>query len=321
MIEGKTILITGGAGFIGSTLAHRLKDNNRLILFDNFHRNALEGSTLPDHDNVEVVRGDVLDRDHVFEEVKRANMVVHMASIAGVDTVMNNGVKTMRVSLLGTLNVLDACKESGRAERFIDFSTSEVFGRYAYNVTEGDVSQLGAVGEARWTYAVSKLATEHLALNYHKEFDLAALSIRPFNIYGPNQVGEGAVHHFIVRALRGEELTIHNDGSQIRSWCYIDDIINGIEMTLERPEAIGHAFNIGNPRATITIYNLASLIIRLAGSTSSIRHVKWDFPDVELRIPNIAKARELLDYEPHVDLEEGLLKTIEWYRHKLEGGA
>jgi nucleoside-diphosphate-sugar epimerase len=321
MIEGKKILITGGAGFIGSTLAHRLKEDNRLVLFDNFHRNALEGSALPAHPNVQVIRGDVLDREHVFEVVKQADMVVHMASIAGVDTVMNNGVKTMRVSLLGTLNVLDACKESGRVERFIDFSTSEVFGRYAYNVTEGDVAQLGAVGEARWTYAVSKLATEHLALNYHKEFGLAALSIRPFNIYGPNQVGEGAVHHFIVRALRGEELTIHNDGSQIRSWCYIDDIIDGIERTLTRPQAVGQAFNIGNPRATITIYNLASLIVRLAESSSSIRHVKWDFPDVELRIPNIAKARELLGFEPLVELEEGLLRTIEWYRRKLEESA
>lgn len=321
MIEGKRILITGGAGFIGSTLAHRLKEDNQLVLFDNFHRNALAGSSLLSHQNVEVVKGDVLDREHVFEVVKKADMVVHMASIAGVDTVMNNGVKTMRVSLLGTLNVLDACKESGKVERFIDFSTSEVFGRYAYNVTEGDVSQLGAVGEARWTYAVSKLATEHLALNYHKEFGLPALSVRPFNIYGPNQVGEGAVHHFIVRALRNEELTIHNDGSQIRSWCYIDDIIDGIEMVLTREEAIGQAFNIGNPRATVTIYNLASLIIRLANSASTTRFVTWDFPDVELRIPNINKARKLLGYEPGVELEEGLLRTIAWYRRKLEESA
>jgi len=174
------------------------------------------------------------------------------------------------------------------------------------------------VGEARWTYAVSKLATEHLALNYHKQYGLPALSVRPFNIYGPNQVGEGAVHHFIVRALKNEPLVVHNDGSQIRSWCYIDDIVDGILVTLERPEAVGHAFNIGNPRATVTIYNLAALIIRLSGSASSIETVKWDFPDVELRIPNINKAREILGFEPSVDLDDGLLRTIDWYGRRLK---
>ncbi len=321
MIEGKRIVITGGAGFIGTSLAERLKESNRLVLFDNFHRDALSGTDLAAHPTVEVVRGDVLDREALFAVVKGAHMVVHMASIAGVDTVMTRPVQTMRVSLLGTVNALDACMAAEGVERFIDFSTSEVFGRYAYNVTEGDVSQLGAVGEARWTYAVSKLATEHLALNYHKEYGLPALSIRPFNIYGPGQVGEGAVHHFIVRALKGEPLTVHNDGSQIRSWCYIDDIVDGIELALAKPEAVGHTFNIGNPRATITIYNLAALIVRLAGAPSKVVSVPWNFPDVELRIPNIAKARELLGFEPHVDLEEGLERTLAWYGRKLAGEA
>jgi nucleoside-diphosphate-sugar epimerase len=318
MVEGKRILITGGAGFIGTSLAKRLKDSNKLVLYDNFHRNALSTTNLADHPNITVVKGDVLDREQLFAATRGMDMVIHMASIAGVDTVMRTPVKTMRVSLLGTINALDACMEAGKIERFIDFSTSEVFGRYAYNVTEGDVAQLGAVGEARWTYAVSKLATEHLALNYHKEYNLSALSIRPFNIYGPAQVGEGAVHHFIVRALQGSQLNVHNDGSQIRSWCYIDDIIEGILLCMARPEAVGQAFNIGNPRATVTIYNLASLIVRLAQSKSAVKSIPWDFPDVELRIPNINKARNVLGFEPTVELEEGLLRTIDWYRNKLK---
>ena len=201
--------------------------------------------------------------------------------------------------------------------RVVDFSTSEVFGSFAYNVTEGDATSLGAVGEARWTYAVSKLATEHLALNYHKQDGLPTASVRPFNIYGPGQVGEGAIHHFIVRALQGEDLVIHNDGSQIRSWCFIDDMVEGLMLVLTRPEAVGHAFNIGNPRSTVTIQNLANLIIRLAGSRSRARRVEWRFADVQLRIPNIDKARQLLGYEPRVDLDEGLLQTIEWYRQRL----
>ena len=198
----------------------------------------------------------------------------------------------------------------------MDFSTSEVFGRYAYKVTEGDHHELGAVGEARWTYAVSKLATEHLALSYHRQHGFPACSIRPFNIYGPRQVGEGAVHHFIVRALAGEPLTVHNDGAQIRSWCYIDDIVDGILRVLDVPEAVGEAFNIGNPRSTLTIFNLAREVVRLAGSRSEVRMVDWPYVDVELRIPDIGKARRLLGYEPKVDLEEGLTRTIAWYRER-----
>ena len=214
--------------------------------------------------------------------------------------------------------MLEAALAQGGIERFIDFSTSEVFGSYAYRVREGDVTSLGAVGEARWTYAVSKLATEHLAHNYYMQYGLPACSIRPFNIYGPGQVGEGAIHRFIVRALRGEDLEIHNDGSQIRAWCYVDDIVDAVLLCLERAEAVGKAFNIGNPRSVCTIYDLARQIVRLTGSRSQLRFVEWAHTDVELRVPNIDKARALLGYEPKVDLEEGLLRTIEWYRTRLE---
>jgi len=318
MIQSKKILITGGAGFIGSSLAQRLVEHNEVVLFDNFTRNALEGSGLESHPNVKVIKGDVLDEKAVEAAVQQAQIVVHMASIAGVDTVMRRPVLTMKVGLTGTMNVLEAAYRAKNVERFVDFSTSEVFGRYAYKVTEGDAANLGVVGEARWTYAVSKLATEHLAMNYYKEYGFPAVSIRPFNIYGPNQVGEGAVHHFIVRALKGEDIIVHNDGSQIRSWCYIEDILDGILLAMEKKEAVGQAFNIGNPRATVTIYNLAKQIIRLSGSTSGIKEIEWDFPDVELRIPDIEKARGLLGFEPVVDLDTGLIRTIEWYRKKLE---
>jgi nucleoside-diphosphate-sugar epimerase len=243
--------------------------------------------------------------------------IIHLAAIAGVDTVLRMPVSTMRVNILGTFNVLEAALEAGGVQRLIDFSTSEVFGTYAYNVREGDVTSLGAVGEARWTYAVSKLATEHLAHNYHREYGLPTVSIRPFNIYGPGQVGEGAIHRFIVQALKGEPITIHNDGSQIRAWCYVDDIVDGILACLERPEAIGHAFNIGNPRSVVTIYNLAEQVINLSGSSSTIQFVEWNKADVELRIPNIEKARRLLGYEPRVNLEDGLKRTIEWYQGRM----
>jgi nucleoside-diphosphate-sugar epimerase len=223
----------------------------------------------------------------------------------------------MQVNIIGTFNALQAARECTDLKRFIDFSTSEVFGVYAYKVREGDITSLGAVGEARWTYAVSKLATEHLAHNYFRQYGLPTVSIRPFNIYGPGQVGEGAIHRFIMQAIKGDDITIHNDGSQIRAWCYVDDIVDGIMATLERPQALGEAFNIGNPRSVVTIHNLAHQIVRLSSSRSRIVNVPFTSADVELRIPDIGKARELLGFEPQVDLEEGLLRTIEWYRRSL----
>jgi nucleoside-diphosphate-sugar epimerase len=314
MIRGKQILLTGGAGFIGTALATRLVEHNRIVVFDNGHRNSIRDTPLLSHPNLRYIDGDVLDAPAVRKAIEGCSLVVHLAAIAGVDTVLTMPVHTMKVSLIGTYHVLEAALATRGIERVIDFSTSEVFGTYAYKVREGDLTSLGAVGEARWTYAVSKLATEHLTHNYHREFGLPSVAIRPFNIYGPGQVGEGAIHRFIMQALRGEDITIHNDGGQIRAWCYVEDMIEGIVRSLALPEAVGHSFNIGNPRSIVTVYHLAREIVRLAVSDSRIVFVPWDKVDVELRIPNIEKARELLGFEPRVDLEEGLLRTIEWYR-------
>ena len=317
MLRDAHVLITGGAGFIGSSLTARLADHNRIRILDTLRRNALGAAGLDSHPNVELVRGDVQDREAVTRAVEGVDFVVHMASIAGVDTVLKNPVPTMEISLEGTMNALRAARDHGGIRRFIDFSTSEVFGSYAFRVAEGDVTSLGAVGEARWTYAVSKLATEHLAHNYHKQFGLPTCAIRPFNIYGPGQVGEGAIHAFVVRALKNEPISIHNEGDQIRAWCYIDDIVDAILSVMTKEEAIGETFNIGNARSAVTIYHLAKLVVQLAGSSSELNFVPWNFADVALRIPDVAKAEKLLGFRATVELEDGLARTIAWYRKKL----
>ena len=318
MLTGKRILLTGGAGFIGSRLASRLvAQQNEVVIYDNLHRNSLKDTGLAGHPAITVIQGDVLDPAGLAGAVQGCTMVVHLAAIAGVDTVLKMPVETLKVNILGTLNVLEAIHRLPGLERFVDFSTSEVFGSFAYKVKEGDSTTLGAVGEARWTYAVSKLATEHFSFSYLKQFGVPATSVRPFNIYGPGQVGEGAIHRFITQALKGERITIHNDGSQIRAWCYVDDMVEGVVRALEVPGAVGHTFNIGNPRSVLTVYQLANEIIRLSKSASTIEFVPWQSTEVELRIPNIDKAREILGYEPSVDLEPGLLRTIEWYRQRL----
>ena len=121
----------------------------------------------------------------------------------------------------------------------------------------------GSVGEARWTYAVSKLAGEHMAHAYHDELGLPTTSVRPFNVFGPGQIGGGAIRAFIEAALAGRDLVIHGDGSQIRAWCYVDDMVEGVLLCLERPEAVGQSFNIGNARSAVTIYDLAQRVRRL----------------------------------------------------------
>jgi nucleoside-diphosphate-sugar epimerase len=322
MIEGQRILLTGGAGFIGTALVRRLCEANTCVVFDLLRRNALVPAGLDRHPNVRLVQGDVRDPAALGAGGGGGGVVVHLASIAGVDTVLKNPVPTMEIALEGTLNALRCARDLGsQLRRFVDFSTSEVFGRYAFRVGEGDVTTLGAVGEARWTYAVAKLATEHLCHCYHKQHGLPTVSVRPFNIFGPGQVGEGAIHAFVVRALRDEPITIHNEGDQIRSWCYIDDIVDAVLLTLERDAAVGQAFNIGNPRATVTIYQLARTIVQLAGSGSELRFVPWNYPDVELRIPDTGKARSLLGFQPRVELEDGILRTLAWYREKLQREA
>jgi UDP-glucose 4-epimerase len=316
-LQGKRILITGGAGFIGTTLARRLVDANEVIALDNLHRDALSGSELAEHPNLTFEQGDVLDLERLSELAAGVTHFVHCAAIAGVDTVLESPVRTMRVNLIGTFNALEAAHATrSTLERFVDFSTSEVFGTRAYRVEETHATSGGSVGEARWTYAVSKLAGEYMAHSYFDEFGLPATTVRPFNIYGPGQVGIGAIHTFAVRALAGDELVIHGDGSQIRAWCFIDDMIDALLLALERDEAVGETFNVGNARSTVTILDLAERIKRLTGSQSEIVFRPLHYTDVEIRIPNVDKARRLLGFDAKVDLEDGLARTIAWYRER-----
>ena len=163
-LSGKRVVITGGAGFIGTTLARRLVDDNEIVAVDNLHRDTLGGTALADHPNFSFVQGDVLDDEALAEVVRGATHLVHAAAIAGVDTVIESPVRTMRVNLIGTYNALEAALTTkDTIERVIEFSTSEVFGTYAFKVDEQTMTTQGSVGEARWTYAVSKLAGEHMA--------------------------------------------------------------------------------------------------------------------------------------------------------------
>jgi len=313
MIINKKNFITGGAGFIGSTLIERLIKDNNIVVYDNLERDSLSGKSYAKHPNLQLIEGDILDNDKLEKAIDGAQIVVHAAAIAGIDNTVKNPVNTMRVNMLGTANILEAARKVGNIERFMDFSTSEVFGSHAFKVDEGSETVTGAVGEARWTYAVSKLAGEHLTHAYHRQYGLPTVTVRPFNIYGPGQIGEGAIQIFIRKALKNEDIYIFGDGNQIRAWCYVDDMVDGVMLGLSHEKAIGESFNIGNARAVTTIYGLAQTVCRVLNSKSKIVFRDPLSADIELRIPSVQKAKELIGYRAKIDLDEGVLKTAEWY--------
>ena len=317
LIKQKRIVVTGGAGFIASHLIERLIDDNKVVVYDNFMRNALQYTSLEGHPNLEVIKGDVLDFEKLKGVMRGADICVHMAAVAGIYSVGANATHTVKVIFLGTHNALEAAVEAG-VKRFVDFSTSEVYGPFVYKGKETDATTLGPVGERRWVYAASKLAAEHLASTYQDRHDITVVSVRPFNIYGPRQVGEGAIHHMVKSALGNEDITVYNDGCQIRSWCYVTDFVDALCSALVIDGKDSHVFNIGNAQATVTVLGLAEKIISMLGSSSKIVFKPHPGPEVEMRVPDISKARDVLGYRPKVGLEEGLSKSIEWYRDQIQ---
>lgn len=314
MIKQKKIFITGGAGFIANKLIERLVDNNNIIVFDNFSRDTLSKTKFINHKNIKIIKGDVLDFNKLKKSMKNPDIVIHAAAIAGIDTVIKDPVKTIQVNMIGTSNTLEAAKYNNVKDCFIEFSTSEIFGNYAYKSDESSDAISGSAGEARWSYAVSKLAGEHLAMSYFKQYKIPVVSVRPFNVYGVGQTGDSAMLKFILKALNNEDIHIYGDGNQIRAWCYVDDFVNCILKILENKKSIGQSFNIGNSRAIMTIYGLAETICRVLNSKSKILFRPALSADVELRIPSTDKAKNYLNFKAKVDIEEGIKLTAEWVK-------
>lgn len=310
------ILITGGAGFLGSALASSLRAGRELVILDNLGGNSPGCAGPGGSDGIRFVRGDVCDRDCVRRAARGCLRVVHLASVAGVSAVEADPGGTMRTAVAGTGNVVAACLENPGLKRLVIVSSSEVYGSYADHVDEdAEVVPPDAAG-ARWSYALGKLEAERLGLSTHARHGLPVTVVRPFNIYGPGQVGEGAVHTFVERALAGLPLSLHNGGRQVRAWCHVDDLADGLVRAIFSDMAVGQIFNLGNPAGAITVRELARLIVRLAGSKSPIVERPRPGPEVRVRIPDITRARRLLQFSPRVGLEEGLTRTVEWYRRR-----
>lgn len=323
MTKNKRILITGGGGFIGTALAEKLAEQNEMFLLDrNFQRNSFAFSDLKNSKNVKLVEADILDMPGISRVVKDVQVVIHTAAILGVQEVIQHSTYTLDVNYGGTSNILKAASSNPDCERVIYFSTSEIFGGDAFRATENSRTVLSSIQDARWCYGIGKLAAEQLALGYFREKNLPVVVIRPFNVFGPGRVGDYVMLRFIYNALHNKDLEVYGDGTQIRAWCYIDDFCSAILQCIDVEGAVGQAFNIGNPLNTLTVYDLAKKVVTLCGSKSKIVFKTLDFIDIDIRVPNTTKARDMLGFVPEIEMEEGLSRTIAWIKkHADEIGS
>jgi UDP-glucose 4-epimerase len=328
MISGKKILITGGAGFIGSHLVDSLIENNEVVVLDDLSSGNIQ--YIKDHvqkKNFAFIEGSILDKKVVEKASKDVNIIVHEAAVVGVKKYMDDPLKVILTNTFGTHNVVEVALKN-HVELFLLASTSEVYGKNVNApLSENSDRILGPTTIFRWCYSTTKALDEHMLLAYHHQKGLPITILRYFNAYGPRQESSdyGAVIPiFIKRVLEHSPPLIHGDGKQSRGFTYITDVVNGTLLAIEKEQSIGEIFNIGNEEE-ITINRLADLILELTGNLNKIKpkHIPYNefygdnYEDTLRRVADLRKARKLLGYEPKVSLKEGLKKTIDWYKYNL----
>lgn len=303
------VLVTGGTGFIGSHLAEHLMSGGSMVtVLSSGDPHRIRGK------DIRFIRGSVLDSELIDKEVKRTDVVYHLAAVASVSRVLADPVTAMNTNVLGTETVLRACAEHDK--RVVFASSAEVYG-YAERMAEDEDLVLGPV-TPRWSYAAAKLAGEHFAMAYAAG-GLHVSIVRYFNCYGPEDT-LSVVSTFMQRALSGDPIILHDDGKQTRSFTYVSDIVRGT-VRAAMPVAIGKTFNIGSDKET-TIALLAQTISRMSDRGIHIKHESsrsaygTAFQPIQRSVPDITLAQNVLDWKPLVNLEDGLRRTMAWWMHK-----
>jgi UDP-glucose 4-epimerase len=309
--------ITGGAGFIGTHLAKRLlREGNRVTILDNLSTGRANRLTDP---KVNVIVGTVTDSDLVSSLVADCDYIIHLACVVGVRLAMKRGSETLRLSYMGTENVLEAASKYNK-DIFVA-SSSAIYGKIPRSpVSEEEDSLLGDSTKVSWLYSVAKLLEEHLALAYFRERVTRIKIARFFNVIGPYQTGSYGmvVPTFISKALKGEPLPVYEDGLQTRTFCYIEDMLDGLKLVLQKG-TVGGIYNIGG-QEEVSILALAKKIIALTGSSSDIQFIPFsrafgpNFEETSRRIPDIAKLQEL-GYRPRYTLDKSLAEIISHHRN------
>lgn len=308
----KRILVTGGAGFIGSHLCERLlKDGNEVICLDNFFTGRKENiAHLLEDPGFEIIRHDVIEP--VLLEV---DQIYNLACPASPVHYQYNPVKTIKTNIMGALNMLGLAKRV-RA-RILQASTSEVYGDpKVHPQVESYWGHANPIGP-RACYDEGKRCAESLMFAYHRQNGVDIRVVRIFNTYGPRMLEDDGrvVSNFIVQALRGEDITVYGEGSQTRSFCYVDDMVEGIMKMMNNDDLVGPV-NLGNP-GEFTVLELANMVKKLTSSSSKIVHKPLPQDDPVQRRPDITIAKDSLGWRPLIGLEDGLLRSIEYFSSRI----
>ena len=312
-------LITGGSGFIGSHLADRLLERgDQVIILDDLSTGRLANIAHLDGDpNAEFVLGSVLNADLVDHVVSRVDVVYHLAAAVGVNLIVEKPLESLMTNIRGTEIVIEKTHKYGK--RILVTSTSEVYGKNTSDrLSENDDRILGSPLKSRWSYSEAKAIDEILAYTYWREKGLETVIIRLFNTVGPRQTGSYGmvVPRFVGQALRNEPLTLFGDGTQTRCFCHVSDVVKGLVSLSEHPEAFGRVFNLGGGEE-VSIKELAERVIELAGSQSSLEFLPYDvayeagFEDMQRRVPDTERARQLVGFEPSTSLDDIVRSVIE----------
>ena len=292
------ITVTGGSGFIGSTICYLLLKNHEVTVFD------LTDNSLP---NVKFFEGSILEKDKIIEATKNSDVVIHLAAALGVINTEKNPVMTLDTNILGTKNVLESCKINN-IQKIIYSSSSEIYGEPLSIPIKEDDKIIPITN-----YGVSKLTGEEYVKAYSKNFGLDFTIFRLFNVYGDFQKNSWVIPEFVKKAILNEKITIHGDGSQVRAFCHVSDVAQAFVTALD--QGTNEIFNIGNNQEPISIKNLAQKIIELSNSSSHIDFIPFAESDrnrteIMNRSPDITKAKKLLNYSPKISLADGLSSII-----------
>ena len=313
------VLITGGAGFIGSHLADRLLDRgDEIIILDDLSTGRLENiAHLTGRADTEFVLGSILNVDLVDHVVSRVDAVYHLAAAVGVELIVEKPLESLLTNIRGTETVFEKAHKYGK--RILVTSTSEVYGKNTSDrLAEDEDRILGSPLKSRWSYSEAKAIDEILAYTYWREKGLESVIVRLFNTVGPRQTGSYGmvVPRFVHQALRNEPLTIYGDGNQTRCFCAVTEVVDGIIALSEHPEAFGKVFNLGSTEE-VSIRHLADLVVTITGSSSPVEFVSYDiayeegFEDMQRRVPAISRANELVGFAPSVGLDDIIRSVID----------
>ena len=314
-------LITGGAGFIGSFLAEKLlSGKNKVTVLDNLSTGN-KNNLISIWEDIDFVEGDVLDRDLINNLVSNCDYVVHLAAALGVFNIINKPLKSLKTNLQGSDLVLEACDKYRKP--VLIASTSEIYGKNdKVPLNEEDDRIIGHPLKSRWSYSEAKAVDESLAYFYYLENKLPIRIVRFFNTVGPRQVGHYGmvVPRFVSAALNNKPLSVYGSGDQIRCFCHVTDAVKALLLVMDSDKAVGQVFNVGN-NSQISIMELAKKVIEITGSKSSIEKIAYEkaypegFEDMQRRVPDISKIKQVLGWEPEINLDQ-IIKDIAAFNSK-----